>query len=185
MSRASRASIEAEGAALLAADQAWLAGACLGQGLPAEAERHLRLAGLAYQQDEAAERHLRAARAAAPEHPAVQIGLYRFYFYKGRLAEALAVANRCLGETAASLNLAPDWRAVRRQDADFGNLEAIPARFYLFTLKACAYLQMRLGKLEESDAALKKMLELDPSDKLNATVLLQVLARHGQEDEDE
>jgi hypothetical protein len=29
------------------------------------------------------------------------------------------------------------------------------------------------------------MLELDPSDKLNATVLLQVLARHGQEDEDE
>ena len=44
---------------------------------------------------------------------------------------------------------------------------------------------MRLGRLEHSHAALTKMLELDPSDKLNATVLLKVLARHGQEDEDE
>lgn len=184
MSRASHASIEAEGAALLAADQAWLAGACLGQGLPAEVERHLRLAGLAYQQDEVAERHLRAARAAAPEHPAVQIGLYRFYFYKGRLAEALAVANRCLGETAASLNLAPDWRAVRRQDADFGNLEAILARFYLFTLKACAYLQMRLGNLDAGRAAVAKLMELDPRDQLGGAVLLKVLERQGRDDDD-
>lgn len=39
--------------------------------------------------------------------------------------------------------------------------------------------------LAPGHAALTKMLELDPSDKLNAAVLLKVLARHGQEDEDE
>jgi predicted TPR repeat methyltransferase len=44
---------------------------------------------------------------------------------------------------------------------------------------------MRLGRLEESQAALTKMLELDPSDKLNATVLLKVLARHGREDDED
>ena len=74
---------------------------------------------------------------------------------------------------------------MRQGDAQFGSYDAILPRFYLFTLKAWGYLQMRLGQLEESHAALTKMLELDPSDKLNATVLLKVLARHGQEDEDE
>ncbi len=42
-------------------------------------------AGLAYAEDAVAERHLREAEALAPDHAAVLIGLYRFYFYKGRL----------------------------------------------------------------------------------------------------
>jgi len=45
-------------------------------------------------------------------------------------------------------------------------------RFYLFTLKGYAYLQMRLGNLHEGRAAVMKLLELDPSDKVGARVLL-------------
>ena len=56
-------------------------------------------------------------------------------------------------------------------------------RFYLFTLKAYAYLQMRLGDLEEGRAAALKLLELDPSDKIGARVLLDVLGRVGQDDD--
>ncbi len=68
-----------------AEDKALLADALLGAGLPAAAERHLYQAGLAYQHDALAEQHLRDAQALAPDHAAVLIGLYRFYFYKGRL----------------------------------------------------------------------------------------------------
>lgn len=74
---------------------AWPEHACLGGGLPPAAEAELRLAGLHYTRSEIAERHLRNALAAAPGHFAVEIGLYRYYFYKGRLHEALNVAARC------------------------------------------------------------------------------------------
>jgi tetratricopeptide (TPR) repeat protein len=166
-------------------DPEWLARTCLGGNLPEPAEQHLRLAAANYADDRLAESHLFQAQALAPGHAAVLIALYRFYFYKGRLADALEVAERCLVKAARDNHLDADWRRVRRGDAEFGSYDAILPRFYLFTLKAWGYLQMRLGRLEHSHAALTKMLELDPSDKLNATVLLKVLARHGQEDEDE
>ena len=163
----------------------WLARACLGGNLPEPVEQHLHQAALDYQNDAVAESHLFQAQALAPGHAAVLIALYRFYFYKGRLADALEVAKRCLVKAAHDNRLNEDWHLVRRGDAEFSSYDAILPRFYLFTLKAYGYLQMRLGRLEQSHDALTKMLELDPSDKLNATVLLQVLARHGQEDEDE
>jgi hypothetical protein len=170
--------------ALSLAEDAMLADALLGGGLPETAERHLRQAGLAYQNNEVAERHLREAQRLAPGHTAVLIGFYRFYFYKGRLADALGVARICLEKAARDNHIAADWRRVAAADADFGSYDAVIPRFYLFTLKAYAYLQMRLGNLGEGRAAAHKLLELDPSDKLGAQVLLGVLDRkeHGDDE---
>ncbi len=164
---------------------AWLEQACFGSNLPEQVEQHLYLAGLNYQNDQIAESHLFQAQALAPGHAAVLIALYRFYFYKGRLLDALEVAQRCLIKAARDNGLNEDWRRVQPGDAAFGSYDAVLPRFYLFTLKACGYLQMRLGRLEESRVVLNRMLELDPTDKLNASVLLKVLYRHGREDEDE
>jgi hypothetical protein len=47
----------------------------------------------------------------------------------------------------------------------------------LFTLKAYAYLKLRLGDLAEGRDAARKMVALDPTDKVGASVLLDVLAR--------
>src|SRR3974377_2360836 len=77
-------------------NDALVTGALLGGGLPSEAEHHLWEAGLSYHLDDLAESHLREAEALAPDHAAVLIGLYRFYFYKGRLAEALELTKLCL-----------------------------------------------------------------------------------------
>lgn len=165
-------------------DAAILADALLGGRLPARAAHHLREAGFSYHVDAIAEAHLREAQAAAPDHVAVLIGLYRFYFYKGRLSEALEIAKICLLKAARENDLPTDWRAVAATDAPFDRFEAMLPRFFLFTLKGYAYLQMRLGNLEEGAAAIAKLLELDPSDKVGARVLLDVLDRVGQEDED-
>jgi hypothetical protein len=156
----------------------------LGDGLPAAAERALRLAGLSYQDDAAAERHLEAARRAAPDHPAVLIGFYRYYFYKSRLADALLVARICLLRAARDNALDPDWRRVEAEDAVFGQYDAVLPRFYLFTLKAYAYLQLRLGHLAEGRDAARKVVALDPTDKVGARVLLDVLARQEAGDDD-
>jgi tetratricopeptide (TPR) repeat protein len=164
-------------------EDALLASALLGGGLPPEAEHHLWEAGLSYHLDAVAERHLREAEALAPGHAAILIGLYRFYFYKGRLGEALEIAKACLEKAARENRLAADWRQVTAGDAEFGRYDEMLPRFYLFTLKGYAYLQMRLGRLDEGREAVLKLLELDPTDKIGARVLLQVIQRIGQDDE--
>jgi len=165
-------------------DIARLADALLGAGLPEEAARHLQHAGFAYGQDEVAERHLLDAEVLAPDHAAVLIALYRFYFYKGRLRDALEIAQICLRKAARENSLKPDWREVRREDGNFSSYDARLPRFYLFTLKAYAYLQMRLGRVEEGREAVLKLLELDPSDKIGARVLLGVLEAVAYGDDD-
>ncbi|MEA1651207.1 hypothetical protein UAJ10_19540 [Nitrospirillum sp. BR 11164] len=166
------------------AEDAMLADALLGGGLPPEAEYHLSAAGQAYHLDEVALGHLRHARLAAPGHAAVLIAFYRFYFYKGRLGDALDVARLCLAKAARDNSLPADWRQVTASDAAFGRYDAQLPRFFLFTLKGYAYLQMRLGNLDEGLAAVLKLLELDPTDKVGAEVLLNVIQRMGQDDHD-
>jgi hypothetical protein len=165
-------------------EEAMLADALLGGGLPEAAARHLHQAGLTYQNDDVAERYLRAAQALAPGHAAVLIGFYRFYFYKGRLSDALSIARMCLHKAAHDNRIAPDWRSVAPGDADFGSYEAVLPRFYLFTLKAYAYLRMRLGNVIEGRAAVSKLLHLDPTDKVGARVLLDVLDRMERGDDE-
>ena len=158
-------------------DTADLAGILIGHDLPPEAEEQLRLAGIAYQQDDIAERHLWRAQELAPDHMAVLIGFYRFYFYKARLQEALNIARLCILKTARDNALSPDWRRVAAEDADFGSYDAVRPRLFLFVLKAYAYLQLRLGNLGEGRDAVDKLLELDPTDKVGAHTLLDVLNR--------
>jgi hypothetical protein len=154
-------------------------------GLSDEAARHLHLAGLAYSCDALAERHLEQALMLAPEHLAVHVGIYRYLFYKGRLQESLGQLGVCFGKLEAQSGIPADWRAVETEHADFGSWDALWPRFYLFALKAHAYLSLRLGQLEEGREAVLKSLELDPTDKVGAKVLLDVLNRIGRDEYDE
>lgn len=159
------------------------ADALLGAGLPAPAERHLILAGLAYHREAEALSHLHAAAALAPDHAAILIALYRFHFYKGHLEEALRIARLCLDKAARENGLNADWCHVRPGDAAFDDFAAALPRFFLFSLKGYAYLQMRLGNHAEGQAAVTKLLELDPADRIGAGVLLGILERRDEDDD--
>jgi hypothetical protein len=99
------------------------------------------------------------------------------------LAEAFEVAQICLKKAARDNSLPADWREVGPDQANFNDFAAVLPRFYLFTLKAAAYLSMRLGDFGEARAMTAKLLELDPSDKIGANVLLGILDRVGNEDD--
>lgn len=165
------------------AGEALLMEALLGKGLSPAAEQQLRLAAAAYEREAVAEAHLRRAQAIAPDHAAVLIGVYRFYFYKGRLRDALGIARLCIAKAAADIGLTEDWRQVQRHEAAFSRYEAALPRFFLFSLKAYAYLNLRLGFLDEGRSALLKLLDLDPSDKIGAAVLLAVLDAQAVDEE--
>jgi hypothetical protein len=96
----------------------------------------------------------------------------------------LEIARICLAKAARDNALPLDWREVRREDAAFSDFAAMLPRFYLFTLKGYAYLSMRLGQIEEGREAVTKLLELDPSDKIGAKVLLGILNRMGVDDDE-
>lgn len=148
------------------------------------AEEQLRLASLSYANDAKAETHLTLARAAAPDNPVVKIGEYRYYFYKGRLEEALEIARQTLVLVARELSLPSQWQAVEPAHGNFAADDAAH-RFYLFCLKAYAYLLLRLNRMEEGTQAVNKLLELDAGNKVGGRVLLDVLERIGKDDYDD
>ena len=148
------------------------------------AEKQLRLASQSYSDSATAEMHLTLARAIAPSHPVVKVGEYRYYFYKGRLEKALTVAEECLLIVAKELGVPANWRAVEPKHANFRSDESAH-RFYLFCLKAYAYLLLRMNRLIEGRIAVDKLLLLDPANKVGGQVLLDVLERLGKDDYDD
>jgi hypothetical protein len=154
------------------------------QDLPAAAEQQLKLASLAYQDSATAEMHLAIASAIAPNNAVVLVGEYRYFFYKNRLHDALKTAKKCLIVVAVQLQIPANWQDVSPQHANFSGDDAA-YRFYLFVLKAYAYLLLRLNQLTLGAVAAEKLLELDPHNKVGGQVLLDVLQRIGKDDYDD
>ncbi|MBK1837645.1 hypothetical protein JHL17_09480 [Azospirillum sp. YIM B02556] len=164
-------------------DEDWLARRYYGGDLPPAAERCLHLAAASYADGPAALAYLAGAAEAAPGHRLVDLGHYKFHFYKANLDQALVYGERMIGHAMAALGVNhADWRAVTPATADFRGLEPAP-RLFLFALVAIGYLLLRSGRLESGREALNKVRDLDPDDRFGAARLIAVADRHEHEDE--
>jgi hypothetical protein len=150
--------------------------------LPSEAERALRLAGLAWQREMEAEAHLARAAELAPDHLAVLIAHYRYHFYKHHYDRAERFARRCLDAVATEIGIPCELEAVRSDHADFMGDDPL-VRFWLFAMQAYGYVLLRLGQEARGKAVLEKVTTLDALDKTKTRVLLQVMAQAGTDDE--
>ncbi len=131
----------------------------------------LRDAAAMYAETDKAEPLLWQAQGLAPECLAVYFALYKFYFYKGRLEDAERVTRLGL-ETAAHLGgIDADWSRLSLASGTDWQRHDSPQHFYLFTLKALAFIRLRQGERAESLAILDKLAELDPSDSVGASVI--------------
>ncbi|HEY0885539.1 MAG TPA: hypothetical protein VGE20_09680 [Ramlibacter sp.] len=165
-------------------DESWIGRRYYGGDLPAEAERCLHLAAASYADTRAAQAHLARAAELAPGHRLVDLGHYKFHFYKANLDTALLYGERMVGHALAALGRNDaDWRAVTSTSADFASLDT-PPRFFLFALTAVGYLLLRLGRLDEGREALAKVLDLDTANRMGADRLLAVADRAGREEEE-
>lgn len=152
-----------------------------GGSLPREAERLIHAAALSYGETARAEGYLREAYGRYPGHVPVLIACYKFYFYKGRLSEALEFAFLCRDSIARTLCFPEEILQVTPAHADFEDYKSQP-RFYLFTLKAIGYILIRLGRFGEGARYVRKVRELDPLDRMGGSVLEGLLdkAIHGE-----
>jgi tetratricopeptide (TPR) repeat protein len=155
-------------------DLAAFADGAIGGGLSPQVYALIAQAGQLRDQPQQALPLLEQARAAAPRHPAPLIALYRFYFYGHQLAQARSVGEDALA--VARTALGPNFGDVAPADELTRHDAAV--RFYLFTLKGLAYLNMRLGDMDEARQMLNALRRLDPQDHVGGGLLLHVLVRH-------
>ena len=104
------------------------------------------------------------------------VGLYRYYFYQHRLADALVVAERAMQLSGRHLGLPPDWNLL--DETRLGSAAANSfglLRFHLLALKAASVVLLRLGQIADSRARLVKLASLDSRDQLGAGKLLEVV----------
>lgn len=127
-------------------------------------------AAAVYQQTNRAEAILWSAQAIDPACLPVYFALYKFYFYKFRLEDAEKAALMGLKTAAGQGGFTADWWRLSRADANWDSMVGTQ-HFYLFTLKALAFIRLRLGKRAESLALLDKLKELDPKDSVGASVI--------------
>jgi len=123
-----------------------------------------------------AEAYLREAEQIAPEHLTVMVALYRYHFYRHQHDAALSVAADVLAIVAHRLNIANDWRDVKRIDLHNAAMQSTElVRFYLHALKGAGYLLLRIGQAKQGLARLDKVAELDPKDRIGAAALADVV----------
>ncbi len=123
-----------------------------------------------------AETLLKAAQHADPHCLAVYFALYKFYFYRGHLHDAEQAALSGLVEAAAQGGFADDWNQLHAGSADWTPVTG-PVRFYLFSLKALAFIRLRQGRTAEAAAILTRLAELDPTDQVGGSVIRSLAAK--------
>ena len=114
----------------------------------------------------------------APESLNVLVALNRFYYYQHRLEEALSATTKALAVIRSTLAVPDDWRDLQLSHITEAPAEALTQiRLYLFTLKVVGFLNMRLEKLDVSQAIFEKLVELDSKDRIGAQGLLELVIK--------
>jgi tetratricopeptide (TPR) repeat protein len=144
-----------------------------GGDAPQGASALLEQAMQSYGQTEEAERLLWQAHRASPAALPVYFSLYKFYFYKGDLENAELAARMALLEAARQGVFDADWRVLNPTSADWTQYDG-PAHFYLFSLKALAFIRLRRRDPGEARAILAKLSEIDPADSVGASVVRSI-----------
>jgi hypothetical protein len=124
----------------------------------------------AYHDGDHAEKLLKKAHQLAPSALPVYFSLYKFLFYKGKLAEAERVVRSALEESARQGGFSVSWEQLTPESSDWLAHDS-PQHFYLFSLKALAFIRLRLGDREECDRILAKLRLLDRTDTVGASVI--------------
>ena len=123
-----------------------------------------------YHNTDHAEKLLQKAHRQAPSALPVYFSWYKFLFYKGKLAEAEQVVRSALNEAASQGGFSSAWEELTIESSDWLAHDS-PQHFFLFSLKALAFIRLRQGDRQECDKILAKISQLDRADTVGASVI--------------
>lgn len=144
-----------------------------GRSIPADVNALLQEAVASANDFDRSRSLLYQAMAIAPQQLEVHIALYKFCFYRGKIAEAEMVVHNALKVAAAQGGFVSDWQQLDSNSTDWSAQEG-PARAYLYSLKALSFIKLRRGEQACAEQILDKLRQLDPLDNAGASVIMSL-----------
>ena len=111
-------------------------------------------------------------RAQATDTDCLQVyyTLYKFYFNHKRLGDAERATCLALDVAARLAHIEADWRSQKKESCDW-SIVSSPQHFYLFSMKALAFIRLRQLRADDAALILAKLREIDPSDSVGHSVI--------------
>jgi len=152
-----------------------------GVDIPDDINACLQRAVAAYDDPELAERLLWQAQQMNPNQLEVYVALYKFYFYKNWIDEALGAVFVALKKSAELGSFNADWNKLTPESTNWYSHET-PQRLYLYALKALSFIRLRQSDVQGAENILNKLQELDPTDQVGGSVLQQLALAMSDDD---
>ncbi len=102
--------------------------------------------------------------------------LYKFYFFQKRLVDAERIVFAGLEESARQGGFPNDYRQLVEYRSKWNLYANESTLFYLYTLKALAFIKLRQGYTNEAQLVLTHLQLLDPEDLSGASVIMDLAA---------
>jgi len=102
--------------------------------------------------------------------------LYKFYFFQKRLIDAEQIVLAGLEESARQGGFPNDYQQLAGNLQQWNLYTNECSLFYLYTLKALAFIRLRLGLTLEAQLILSTLQQLDPKDLSGASVIMDLAA---------
>lgn len=102
--------------------------------------------------------------------------LYKFYFFQKRLADAERIVLAGLEESARQGGFPSDYRRLVQNRQEWNLYANEITLFYLYTLKALAFIKLRLGLTVDAQLVLSHLQQLDPEDLSGVSVIMDLAA---------
>lgn len=118
-----------------------------------------------------AENVLWEARAEDPTCLPVYFALYKFYANSKKLDRAERAARLALAESARQAGMLADWEKLSQDPRRYNLYASEAGLFYLFSLKALAFIKLRRRHLEDAGRILGHLARLDPEDRSGGSVV--------------
>ena len=100
--------------------------------------------------------------------------LYKFYFYQGRLQEAEREVMAGLEAASLQGGFPGDYRRLALEPGKWDMYASEITLFYLYTLKALAFIKLRRQHDDEAHTILSLLRILDPEDRSGGSVIMQL-----------
>jgi hypothetical protein len=102
--------------------------------------------------------------------------LYKFYFFHKRLLDAERIVLAGLEESARQGGFPGDYRKLVQNLSEWNSVTHDSALFYCYTLKALAFIKLRLELTADARQILSHLEQLDPEDLSGASVIRALAA---------
>ncbi|MGK7935155.1 MAG: hypothetical protein AB4206_05035 [Xenococcaceae cyanobacterium] len=138
--------------------------------LPDDLNALLQKAAKSYDNPAQAEALLKQAYELDNQQLSIYLALYKFYAYQNRMGEAEQAVYQGLELAASQGNFSKNWQDLNSQSTDWSKPSGAK-RFYLYSLKALAFIYLRQDKRDDALKVLAKLQELDPNDEVGGSVV--------------